>query len=95
MGDYEMIPGALHRSSVINLTTEENRGKPQLGDLLMKAVRPVIALNGLPYLQMRSLGLHSKSGREKEGKKTGGECCGKTHKYIVCQDGHVLRFKKG
>ena len=35
----------------------------------MKAVRPVIAANGVPYLQMRSIGSHSTSGREKEGKK--------------------------
>ena len=33
------------------------------------AVRPVIASNGLPFLQMRSVGSHSTSGREKEGKK--------------------------
>jgi hypothetical protein len=35
----------------------------------MKAVRPVITSNGVPYLQMRSVGSHSTSGREKEGKK--------------------------
>ena len=35
-GDNEMIPGAAHRSLSICLTTEENPGKPQLGDLLMK-----------------------------------------------------------
>ena len=29
----------------------------------MKAVRPVIASNGVPYLQMRSVGSHSTSGR--------------------------------
>ena len=32
----------------------------------MKAVRPFIALNGVPYLQMRSVGSQSTSGREKE-----------------------------
>ena len=36
-GDNEMIPGAMHRSSNINSTVEENPGKPQLGDRLMKA----------------------------------------------------------
>ena len=36
----------------------------------MKAVRPVIASNGVPYPQMKSVGSHSTSGREKEGKKT-------------------------
>jgi hypothetical protein len=33
----------------------------------MKTVRPVIALNGVPYLKMRSMGSHSTAGREKEG----------------------------
>ena len=35
----------------------------------MKAVLPVIASNRVPYLQMRSVGSHSRSGDEKEGKK--------------------------
>ena len=35
----------------------------------MKAVRAVIASNGDPYFQMRSVRSHSTSGREKEGKK--------------------------
>ena len=34
-----------------------------------RAVRPVIASNGVPFLQMRSGGSHSTSGREKEGNK--------------------------
>ena len=33
------------------------------------AVRPVIASNGAPFLQMRSVGSHSTSGWEKEGIK--------------------------
>ena len=33
------------------------------------AVRPVIASNGVPFFQMRSVGSHSKSGKEKEGNK--------------------------
>ena len=40
--DNEMIPGAVHRSPGICLTAEK---KPQLGDRLMKFVRPVIASN--------------------------------------------------
>ena len=32
-------------------------------------MRPVIATNGDPFLQMRSVGSHSTSGREKEGIK--------------------------
>jgi hypothetical protein len=35
----------------------------------LKAVLPVIVSNGDPYLQMRSVGSHSTSGMEKEGKK--------------------------
>ena len=35
----------------------------------MKAVQPIIASNGITYLQMRSVGSHSTSGIEKEGKK--------------------------
>jgi hypothetical protein len=36
--DNAMIPGAVHRSHGIYLTAQENPGKPQLGDPLMKAV---------------------------------------------------------
>ena len=68
--DNEMILGAVHRSPGIFLTAEENPRKPQLGDSLMKALfRPLIASNGIPFLQMRSVGSHSTSGREKEGIK--------------------------
>jgi hypothetical protein len=35
----------------------------------MKAVRTVISSNGIPYLQMRLIGLPSTSGMEKEGRK--------------------------
>ena len=37
-GDNEMIPGAVHRSLSICHTAEENLGKPQLGDHLMKGL---------------------------------------------------------
>ena len=57
------------RSPGIYLTTEENPGNPQLGIHLVKPVRPVIASNGIPYLQLRSGGSHSRSGREKDEKK--------------------------
>ena len=66
-GDNEMIPGAVHRSGIC-LTAEENPGKPQLGDGLMKLLYEVIVSNGVPFLQMRSIGSQSTSGREKEGK---------------------------
>ena len=42
-GDGTMIPGTVHRFPGIYLTAEENPGKPQFGDRLMKAVRLVIA----------------------------------------------------
>ena len=35
----------------------------------MKAVRPGIASNGVPYIQMRYVGSHSMSGREEEEMK--------------------------
>ena len=63
-----MIPWAVHRSSGICLTSEENPGKPQLGESPW-TMRPVIASNEVPYLQMRSVGLHSMSGIEKERKE--------------------------
>ena len=42
-----MISGSMHRSPGICLMAEEKPRKPQLGDSLMKAVRPVIASNGV------------------------------------------------
>ena len=68
-GDNEMIPGAVHRSPGIRLTAEENPVKLQLGPPDEGAVRPFIPSNGVPYLQMRSVGSHSTRGREEEGKK--------------------------
>ena len=67
--DNKVKPGAVHISPGIYVTTEVNPGKFQLGDRLMKAVGPVIASNGVRYLQMRSVGSHNKSGMEKEVKK--------------------------
>ena len=66
--DDEITPEAVSRSPDIYLTAEKNSGKPQLGDRLMKIVWPIIASNGVPYLQMRSEGSYSTSGREEEGK---------------------------
>ena len=37
-GDDEMIPGDVHRFPGICLTAEDNPGKPQLGDCLMKGL---------------------------------------------------------
>ena len=70
MGDNEMIPGAVYRSSGICLTAEENYEEPQLGDRLMKGLCDQSSPQmGVPFLQMRSVGSHSTSGREKEGNK--------------------------
>jgi hypothetical protein len=51
--------GAVHKSPGIYLSAEENPGKPQLGDRLMK----VIASNGVSYLQMSSVESHSTTER--------------------------------
>ena len=66
--DNEMIPEAVHRSPGICLTAEENPAKPQLRDRLIKGLY-LIASNGVPFLQIWSVGSHSASGREKEGIK--------------------------
>ena len=66
-----IIQGAVHRSLDIYLMTEENPGKPQLGDRLMKLVRSAIPSIGEPYFQMTSVVSYSRPGREKEGKKEG------------------------
>ena len=58
----------MHRYHGICLMAEENTGKAQLGDRQMNAMRSVIASNGGSYLQMRSVGSHSTSGIEEEGK---------------------------
>ena len=47
------------------------RKTPEQGGRLMKVVRPFIASNGVPYIQMRSVGSHSTSGREKNGRTEG------------------------
>ena len=45
-GDNEMMQGDVLRSPGMCLMAAENTGKPQLGDSMVKAVRPVIASNG-------------------------------------------------
>ena len=67
-----------NRSPGIYFTAEENPGKPQLGDCLWRLWQ-IIASNGVPCHQMRSVGLHSTSEREKEGKRKGQGC----HENIV------------
>ena len=71
-GGNPMILRAVHRSPGICLTAEQNPRKPQLGSRRPSnegAVRPVIVSNGVLFIQMRSIGSHSTSGREKEGNK--------------------------
>ena len=53
-GDNKIKSGAVHRSSGIYFWAEENPRRSQLGDRLMKAVRPVIASNGVLYLKISS-----------------------------------------
>ena len=47
--DNEANPGAVHGSPGIYLTVGEDPSKYHLGDRSMGAMRPVIALNGVPY----------------------------------------------
>ena len=52
---------------------EENPGKPQLGDHVMIAMQPVIASNGIPYLQndVGRISLHVREGEVREEGKNG------------------------
>ena len=59
--------GAVHRSRGISLA-EEKLGNSQLGDRLMKAVRSVIASNGVSYVKMMFVEPPSMPDRRKEGK---------------------------
>ena len=58
----------MHPHPSIYLTDEEKPGG-QLGDYLMKFVRPVIASNEVLYLQMTSVGLQGTSERKRDRKK--------------------------
>ena len=76
-GDNEIILGAVHRSPGICLTTDENPRKPQLGDRLMMGLCDQSSPQmGVPFLQMRSVGSHSTSGREERRKGQGGSAIG-------------------
>ena len=67
-GDNEVKPGTVLRSRSICFMTEVDPGIRQLGERLLKATRPVLVSNGVRYLQIKSVGSHSTSGRENEGK---------------------------
>ena len=60
-GDNEMILGAVHSSPGICLTAKKDPRKLSRRPSDEGAVRPVIASNGVPFLQMRSVGTHSTS----------------------------------
>ena len=71
-GDNEKILGAVHRSPGICLIADENSRKPQLGDSLMKGLCDQSSPQmGSLSSKIRSVGSHSTSGREKEGKREG------------------------
>ena len=59
-----LCTGLLAFALQLRRTPETSARRPSI-----KAVRPVIALNGVPYLQMRSVGSHSTSGRDKKEEK--------------------------
>ena len=50
--DDKVMPGTVNWSPGIYLMGLDISGKSQKGDSLMKIVRPFIALNGIPYLQL-------------------------------------------
>ena len=67
--DYEMIPGTVHRSPGIYLTAEKNPGNHSYETVRLRGCATSHRLKWDPFLQMRLIGSHSTSGREKEGKK--------------------------
>ena len=66
-GDKEMMPGAVHRSPDIYLTTEEIPGNPQLLDCLTKAARPAMSSDGVPYPSKR--GRQNRTERQERRRK--------------------------
>ena len=67
-GDNKMILGAVHRSPDICLTAEENPGKPQLGDHLMKGLcdQSSSQMGSLPPNDVGTIAHHVRKG---EGRK--------------------------
>ena len=61
----EMIPGLCTALLTFSLWLRKTR-KHQLEDRLVKAVLPIIATNGVPHLQMKSVGSQNLSEREKK-----------------------------
>ena len=65
-GDNEMILGLCTDLLAFSLQPRKTSARRPSDE---GAVRPVIASNEVPFFQMRSVGSHSTSGREKEGIK--------------------------
>ena len=65
-GDNGMKLGAVLRYPGICLTAEGNPWKSLLWNHPIKILRPIIASNGVPCLQMRLIGLHNRSARRGE-----------------------------
>ena len=63
-GDNEMKLRAVNRSPAFALQMRKTSARRPSDE---GTVRPVITSNGVPFLQMRSVGSHATSGREKEG----------------------------
>ena len=76
--DNDVKSGAVDWSPGIYLTAETS-GKTSARRPLMKTVQPVIISNGIPFHQMRSVGLHSTLWREKEGNDRIETCCPWSH----------------
>ena len=69
-GDNEVKPGAMHRFPGIYLMAEENPGKSQLGDNLMKAVTShCLKWGPLRYTDVGRIAQHNRYEEEKEGRK--------------------------
>ena len=64
-GDNEKMMEVMHRSTGIFLMTEENSGKPQLGDRLIKVVLLVITPQ-IPANKFGTIAQHVKEGKGKE-----------------------------
>ena len=80
---------------IFTLQLRKPRKTPAKGPS-MKAVRLVIASNGVPYLQMRSVGSHSTLGMEKEGNYRGDLFIYPHHTYLqISYDLFGLRSKDG
>ena len=68
-GNNEMIPGVCTEFLAFALQLRKTRKTSARKPSDERAVRQVIASNGVPFLQMRSVGSHSTSGREMEVNK--------------------------